>query len=288
MEFIYTPQQLAGYKGYNARVRIGNWSEDVEQENSRLQDYLYKKDRGLLKCTQAEQRFSRALAPVELKGSSDGMVHFGEDVMLFNQKTDGCIACDLEEQVSGGYPAWTATTTWYTEPCNRTTFRIVPYHGPGDKKDNLFVYADNCLHFGQKFMLQVNPNFSAQNTYLASYAKSPTRFARYSREQEVCVTTEDSWHCVFEVVCLDPQYKLEMEGQPIQANAPFAIMHLATRTYLASDKVTYRNDFGAEYELFGKTYMDIQKGQLGSRDRKLLGEQNRFCFVNAVGDGQQQ
>lgn len=43
MEFIYTPQQLAGYKGYNQRVRIGNWTEDQVQIDSRIADYIHKK-----------------------------------------------------------------------------------------------------------------------------------------------------------------------------------------------------------------------------------------------------
>lgn len=30
MELIYTPQQIAGYKGYYHAVRIGNWSEEME------------------------------------------------------------------------------------------------------------------------------------------------------------------------------------------------------------------------------------------------------------------
>jgi hypothetical protein len=30
MEFLYTRQQMEGFKGYNHRVKIGNWSEDME------------------------------------------------------------------------------------------------------------------------------------------------------------------------------------------------------------------------------------------------------------------
>ena len=52
MEFLYTRQQMEGFKGYQSKVKIGNWSEDMELEAAKLKDYLMKKQRGLLKCSQ--------------------------------------------------------------------------------------------------------------------------------------------------------------------------------------------------------------------------------------------
>jgi hypothetical protein len=52
MEFLYTRQQMEGFKGYQSKVKIGNWSEDLEFEAAKLKGYLLKKERGQLKCTQ--------------------------------------------------------------------------------------------------------------------------------------------------------------------------------------------------------------------------------------------
>ena len=52
MEFLYTRQQMEGFKGYQSKVKIGNWSEDMELEAAKLKNYLLKKERGLLKCSQ--------------------------------------------------------------------------------------------------------------------------------------------------------------------------------------------------------------------------------------------
>jgi hypothetical protein len=281
MEFIYTPQQLAGYKGYNQRVRIGNWTEDQVQIDSRIADYIHKKKSGSLKCTQAEARFTKVCAPQELNGRDD-VVRFGENVMLFNEESNGCVAYDNQEKIASD--AWAVSTTWYTEACARTVFQLVPYTGAPDSKDRLFTFDDDALHFGQKFHIQAClPTDAGEPLYLASFAKTPQRFARYSREQEVSVSRTKSWNTVFEVVCLDPTYRLEVEGQAVQSHTPFALMHSATRVFLASDKaVPYRNDFGQEYELFCRTYQDTQRGQLGQRDRKMLAAQNRFCFVNST------
>jgi hypothetical protein len=281
MEFIYTPQQLAGYKGYQRRVKVGNWSEDLELEQVKLQDFLFKKENGLLKCTQQEQRFAHALQETAVYSKhDDGYVHFGDIVMVFNQATDGCLSSDLDEKLTD--ETFAAQTTWYTEPCARTTFEIVRYEGKGDKRDAIFDYGDDILHFSQKFRLRCHATLTERDIFLMSQPKTPNSFARYSRQQEVCLTTGRGWNTVWECVCLDPQFRLEMEGQPIMSNAPMAVLHCQTNQFLASDKIKYYNEFGSEYELFCKNYLDGQRGQLGTRDRRGLGEQNRWCFVNKM------
>lgn len=200
--------------------------------------------------------------------------------MVFNQATDGCLACDIAEKV--GEENFSAQTTWYTEPCARTTFEICRYEGRGDKRDAIFTYDDDILHFSQKFRLRCHVQLTEQNAFLSSSPKTPSCFARYSRHQEVVMTNATNWNTVWECVCLDPQFRMEMEGQPCNANAPLGILHCATNQYLASDHVKYRNDFGQEYEIFCHTFADGQRGQLGTRDKRGLGEQNRWCFVNAM------
>uniref|UniRef100_A0A7S0ERT5 Uncharacterized protein n=2 Tax=Hanusia phi TaxID=3032 RepID=A0A7S0ERT5_9CRYP len=282
MEFLYTRQQMEGYKGYNARVKIGNWSEDMELEAARLKNFLLKKDRGELKSTQAEQRFAHALQPVELKPkTNDGYVHFGDIMMLFNQATDGCLACDPQESLSD--ESFATTSTWYTEPCARNTFEIKRWEGRGDKKDAMFDFQDDIVHFGQKVQIKCNPLITGgESAFLTSYPKTPTSYSRYTRNQEVAMSLNGGWSSVWEIQYLDPQFKMEMEGQAVPTNAPLAILHCATHQHLASNVVKYRNDFGTEYEMFCKTFNDIMKGQLGTRERTMLDECNRWCFVSSI------
>jgi hypothetical protein len=293
MEFLYTRQQMEGFKGYQCKVKIGNWSEDMELEAAMLKDYLLKKDRGQLKCTQAEQRFAHALQPANLAPrQDDGYVHFGDLVMLFNQATDGCVACDPQETLSD--ETFATTATWYTEPCSRNTFEIQKWTGRGDKKDAMFDYQDDIVHFGQKIQIRCSSALVPHQPYLKSSSKTPTSFSRYSRNQEVVMSTKSDWSTVWEVQYLDPQFKMEMEGQPVPTNAPVSLMHCATHSHMASDVIKYRNDFGTEYEMFCKSFIDVQKGQLGQRESKMLGDCNRWCFVTSIpqgvgeGEGEQQ
>ena len=213
--------------------------------------------------------------------SSDGYVHFGDTLMLFNQATDGCLACDPQEALSD--ETFATTSTWYTEPCARNTFVMKRWEGRGDKKDAMFDFKDDVVHFGQKIQLMCNPTLlGGQQAFLASVPRTPTSFSRYSRNQEVNITFQQGWSTVWEVQYLDPQFKLEMEGQAVPTNAPIALVHCGTHQHLASDVIKYKNDFGTEYEMFCKTFSDIEKGQLGAREKRMLGDCNRWCFVTSI------
>ena len=145
---------------------LGSFADFFLAEQGRLKDYLLRKERGQLASTKAEQRFAHALKPAELKPRyDDSFVHFGDTVMLFNQATDGCLACDPQEALSED--SFAATTTWYTEPCSRNTFEVCQWTGKGDKKDAMFDFRDDVVHFGQKIQIrcaaalvpeQVDPN----------------------------------------------------------------------------------------------------------------------------------
>jgi hypothetical protein len=62
-------------------------------------------------------------------------------------------------------------------------------------------------------------------------------------------------------------------------------VHCATHQHLASDVIKYKNDFGTEYEMFCKTFADIEKSQLGAREKRMLGDCNRWCFVTSIPEG---
>ena len=65
MEFLYTRQQMEGFKGYQSKVKIGNWSEDMELEAAKLKTYLLKKDRGALKCSQVRSAIAALSLPTQ-------------------------------------------------------------------------------------------------------------------------------------------------------------------------------------------------------------------------------
>ena len=76
MEFLYTRQQMEGFKGYQSKVKIGNWSEDMELEAAKLKNYLMKKERGLLKCSQVRHTFFRVYVHGHVRSAARRMPSF--------------------------------------------------------------------------------------------------------------------------------------------------------------------------------------------------------------------
>ena len=54
---------------------------------------------------------------------------------------------------------------------------------------------------------------------------------------------------------------MEFIGQPIDANARVLLQHSATCSFLASDLIEYRNDFGTEFEVNVHNYSTKNKSQ---------------------------
>ena len=64
------------------------------------------------------------------------------------------------------------------------------------------------------------------------------------------------WHAQ----CLDPQFRLEAEGQPVPANAPLLLVSSATNHALALlDGHVVRSEFGVELETTCHTHMTPHK-----------------------------
>jgi hypothetical protein len=60
----YTKQQLQGGLSYTTPCRLGNWTEDTDQDECRLKDFLGTKAVGGLKLDVLRMRMERAMQPV--------------------------------------------------------------------------------------------------------------------------------------------------------------------------------------------------------------------------------
>jgi hypothetical protein len=96
---------------------------------------------------------------------------------------------------------------------------------------------------------------------------SPLAFARFSRNQEVCllnkVTYSTSWK-IWPAVGL----RNVKNGQPVIATDSVMFEHCATTQLLSNDRIPYRNDFGNEMEVSCMSAATKHKTQM------LAGEYN--------------
>lgn len=174
--------------------------------------------------------------------------------MLQNKMTNGFLVCDMSDKITAHDEAYACTTTDKNiGPCARSIYILTKAEDDGA--------PDNVIRYGQKVKFEANPYILGKKLYLHSCMISPQFFARFSRNQEVCLTAKNVYNTVWKILHLNPTLRTSSQGSPVAANEGVIIEHCATSQYLASDRINYRNDFGMEYEVCVNSYATKNKSQ---------------------------
>jgi hypothetical protein len=278
----FTPQQLTGGPKYHHKVRIGNWSEDLELEEIKLKDYLKKKETGTLIVTAKQQQLNESLVPTELSSSPEGFLRFGMKTMLANHQSQGCLNVNPFDAVAKAYNAWMATTGSDGNASVRNTFELEC----ADKNA-----TDDVVRFGQTLRLKLNPFAKiGAPAYLHSELVTPMVAAKFSRHQEVVAIAEPAGETKWQIVHPDPAFRSDMEGEPVPAGQQVLIKHVQTGAYLASDKIPYHNVFGPECEVHCHNYATLSKPAIlmgeaqgdTEKSQKAVGTPNLWTIVTAT------
>jgi len=258
----FTPQQLTGGPKYQHRVRIGNWSEDLELEEIKLKDYLKKKETGSLLVNAKQKQLEESLFKADLTPTPDGALHFGDRVMLFNHQSKGFMAANPYDTVTKAHEAFALTTGPNGNACVRNVFELVRAH----ENDG---FDDDVVHYGQNFRCKLLP-FSRirSDTYMHSELVTALAAAKFSRHQEVSVLAAPTGETVFQLLYPDTATRFEMDGEAVPAGSPLVIRHVATGSFLASDEIPYQNIFGTEFEVHCYPYYSLNKTQNLTSEKK--------------------
>jgi Ca2+-binding EF-hand superfamily protein len=252
---LYTTQQLTGGPKYNNKVKLGNWYEDMELEEIKHQDFSTKKVGKGLGVSAKETTFKKTKRRVPQTYSEDGILHFGDHVMLSNKKTTGVIVLNLLDKSTGYDEAYGVTTTTKVSGPNARNILVIERY---EERDG---FEGNNLHYGQKIKLACNSQFHNRHLLLHSTHASPSNHAPNSKNQEVNIMLKDVYDCIWEIDHIDPKIRFEMYGEVIPANEPILIKHSNTNHYLASDTVKHKNQYGDEFEVSVKSYAQTKKTQ---------------------------
>jgi len=260
----FTPQQLTGGPKYQHRVRIGNWSEDLELEEIKLKDYLKKKETGSLLVNAKQQQLEECLFKAELTPTPDGALKFGGRVMMFNHQSKGFLAGNPYDQVTKAHQAFVLNTGANGNACVRNVFELVRAN-----MDDGFDEDDDVVHYGQNFRCMLAP-FSNIRTpaYMHSELVTALAAAKFSRHQEVSVITAPTGETLFQMLYPDTATRFEMDGEAVPAGSPLCFRHVATGSFLASDEIPYQNIFGTEFEVHCYPYYSLNKTQNLTSEKK--------------------
>mmetsp|Transcript_64514 Transcript_64514/g.181513 ORF Transcript_64514/g.181513 Transcript_64514/m.181513 type:complete len:300 (-) Transcript_64514:120-1019(-) len=258
----FTPQQLTGGPKYHHKVRIGNWSEDLELEEIRLKDYLKKKETGSLIVTAKQQQLEASLAPAELSPSPDGMLQFGMRVMLVNHQSKSFLCANPYDVATKNAEAYVMTTGQHGHPCARNVFELAR----ADLHDG---FDDDFIHYGQNLRCVLHPFSKIQgHTFLQSELVTALAAAKFSRHQEVTAYGHPTGETLWQVLFPDTSCRFEMEGEPVPAGSPVVLRHVQTGSFLASDEIPYNNIFGKEFEVHCYHYFSLGKTQNLTSEKK--------------------
>lgn len=95
----------------------------------------------------------------------------------------------------------------------------------------------------------MNPHIYRKTLWLSSTPQSALCYSPESRKQEASVHSNDHFIGTWVLESLDPNFRFEMQGEPVKVNEGLLLRHCQTGHYLASDLVRHGNEFGGEWEV---------------------------------------
>jgi len=234
----------------------------MELEDIKLKDYLKKKETGSLMVTAKQKQLEESLTRSSLSPTPDGLLRFGQRIMLLNHQSKGFMCVNPFDVVPKSHEAWMLTTGPNGNACVRNVFDL-------ERVDMNDGFEDDIVHYGQMFRCKIN-SFSKidKPAYMHSELVTAMSAAKFSRHQEVtalgATTGETKWQFLYP----DTSTRFESEGEPVPAGSPLVIRHVQTGSFLASDEIPYNNIFGMEYEVHCFAYYSLNKTQNLTSEKK--------------------
>lgn len=259
----FTPQQLAGGPKFSPVTRIGNWLEELSLEEAKVSNFQTRSSNGNLALRKMEIKIAVCSEIVPHTYSEDGIIRFGDTVVLQHDNTGSVLACDpFDEVIAGQGKFLVSTVAEDPKPKARNTFRIMrPPPHMCNFDDNL---NDPIVHIGQSFMLACNESLLvkpgskllAPTLYLSSTKKNERMATKRTNRQLVymssAVNAESIWLTVVPSKGrTNASGRFLAMGQPLSVRDSLQITHRQTNMYLTCDPhEKTATEFGVELECF--------------------------------------
>jgi hypothetical protein len=259
----FTPQQLAGGIKFSPVTRIGNWQEELVLEENKVSNFKKRSESGNLSLRKQETKMSACNATVPYTYSEDGIVRFGDSVILEHDSTSSVLMCDPFECVAIGQEKFLVSTMKQNTvaPRARNVFRITrPKQSLADFSDDP---NDPVLRVGQPFLLACSESLLdngsdmlAPTLYLSSTKKNERTCTKRTNRQMVYMSTahdaEAVWQCILPSKGrTNASERFLANGHPLDTSVGIQITHRQTNMYLTCDpQAATGTEFGVEYECY--------------------------------------
>lgn len=259
----FTPQQLAGGAKFSSVTRIGNWQEEIALEEAKQDNFKKRSTAGNLSLRKLEQKFSVCTEIVPHSFSGDGIIRFGDSIILKHESSSSILVCDPFETVPITDETYSISASNESPiPKARNVFRIV--RPPRHLQDVTDRDDDPVLKVGQPFLLacseslliQPNSNLLKPVLYISSTKKNERTSTKRTNRQTVFlkpgIDADGIW-----MITIPSKGKANGTerflaiGTPATIDQVFQFTHRQTNMYLTVDaKITTTTEFGVEYECY--------------------------------------
>ena len=133
--------------------------------------------------------------------------------------TSGTLVCDMSDRLNSGSEAYMVTTTPKEVGAIARSVYII------ERASSSARAVDNKVRYGDEVRIKSNTYINALPLYLHSCPISPLSYARFSRNQEVCLSTECNYNTVWRVM---PTPGNGFYGEEVKSGVPVVLEHCAT------------------------------------------------------------
>lgn len=134
-------------------------------------------------------------------------MHYGDFVLLQSCRTKQTLVFDMSDRITTHDEAYAVTATADVGAVARSVVQIISAKGDGK----------GPVCFGDEIRVQANPHICNKNLFLHSTPVTPMVFARFSRQQEVCLHTKPNYNTVWKILPGSGLLKARA-GQPIMGS----------------------------------------------------------------------
>lgn len=282
------------------RPLVGNWFEEEAYARDRRR-LMQGRSGGLV---DARSEVAGILAKMEHHNTpcaivpmpADGHLRFYAPVMLQNACTEGFLSVDLDDrkQTATGWQV-ACSTAPAEEPTRRSVVVLVPAPMPPTDTYPIPQDEEDIIHYGQPFYIMTVPELSEDPLFLISEFRTHLSASRVTGTYQNVYFSPDGgganamWCADFP----DAQYQEDMRDLPVRADAALFLRHNMTSAPLASNKSTFLNDFGREFEVCAGrvgTFASKKNAGPGTKDNVWMfihGGQGLDSTTEAAGEGEE-
>eukprot|EP00039_Didymoeca_costata_P005236 m.79781 g.79781 ORF g.79781 m.79781 type:complete len:266 (-) comp12728_c0_seq4:190-987(-) len=251
--------ELKTTNSFGPGVKIGNWNEDLFLQEETLEKIKELNQTGTAPFLVTQTAIETAKEKTSTSASDEKTISFGDQVMVVHFA--GSALCSVPSQHAAsddGMMLGGSDTD--TTPMKRNTFTVKSYEN--EKPDG------EAICYEDKFILEMaHPSSDKKINMYSERPGLSSPMSRYSGEQRVVLSeTSDGEAIVFgsawKCIAADPEYRLELEGEPIPLRQPVVLVHAQTGQALCCNyqlRQKLRTEFGVDHEVTCCTKMSRAK-----------------------------